>query len=570
MKQLLIFLVLFISAFGTKLNEYLPPRPESNNAQYQPPAFRNQPFAAASQFQHKVASPNSQQFSRQYLTPNKAEQSTQESNHFGQVSLQYEKPSSQFKHENYFNGNGYSNADKHYITPHKLDAAGQSSNSFGNFQPPNSFNVKEHESDNRNYLTPNKLDYAGQNSNSFVHIQNLNSVNGQGLYPSVGKVSINHAPITENHNSFQPLNQKANSNVQFGHFGSLSSGFHQQSGHTQLNDNSDSQSALIGLSSSEYKSNNGNKHANNLYQSEHQHLAQKQDFVQNEGKTAQAAFPHTYDVSEQISVKAFENNGYDRNIINKYQENVNKVYQAFGPHEQSPFASQENRQVASSLGPKFFGGQNDGYQYSSLSESKNFADQGILAIQQSNKIPSLVGEQGSKSTLGQNSNNEYQYSSPNSLKSNFVDQGTFASQQNQQIAELRGKQEYTKEPKPIFPFSTQFGQKNAASQAFNRQNNGYQYPVPEQSPFSSQQNKQAIPSRPQFAPIPQYGAPEQSSSANQNNFQFNSFHRPTSQVSGFLGNNKFNDQSAFQNKGQHSGTSEQFGTVQDSDGGYKY
>uniref|UniRef100_A0A6P7FFX3 RNA polymerase II degradation factor 1-like n=1 Tax=Diabrotica virgifera virgifera TaxID=50390 RepID=A0A6P7FFX3_DIAVI len=391
MKQLIIFLVLFISVNGTNLNQYLPPRPESNNAQYQSPAFRNQHLVAVSKFEQNVASPNSQQFSRQYLTPNRAEQSIQQV----QVSEQYEKPSRQFGQENYFNGNGHGNADKQYIAPNKQDAAGQHSNSFGNFQSPKSFNVKEHESHNRNYLTPNKLDNSGQNSNSFEQIQNRNSINGQGIYPSFGKISTNHAPITENRNSIQPsfnsLSQKSTSNIQFGHLGSFSSGFNQQSGQTQFSDKfSDPQSALIG-------------------------------------------------------------------------------------------------------------------------------SQGIPAAQQGNKQTPVVGEQGSKSTLGQNNINEY--SAPNARKSNFVDQGTFASQQNQQIAELRGKQGNTKESNPIFPLSTKFGQQNAASTAFGRQDSGYQYPVPEQSSFPSQQNKQVIPSESQFSSRPQYGVPEQSPFPSQQNKQ---------------------------------------------------
>ncbi|XP_057671843.1 type-2 histone deacetylase 1-like [Diorhabda carinulata] len=41
MKQMIILLLLFVSAFGAKLNQYLPPRPEADNIQFQPPALPN-------------------------------------------------------------------------------------------------------------------------------------------------------------------------------------------------------------------------------------------------------------------------------------------------------------------------------------------------------------------------------------------------------------------------------------------------------------------------------------------------------------------------------------------------
>ncbi|XP_072382531.1 uncharacterized protein [Diabrotica undecimpunctata] len=632
MKQILVLSILVISTFGAKLNQYLPPRPENDNAQYQPPALPNQPFSAASQSQQQFATPNFQQASRQYLTPNKGSgQPGQGSSPFGQVAGQFGQQSNQFGLRNSFNANGNGNSDKQYVAPNKQDASGQSSNSFGNFQQPNSFNGNVNGGHNRQYLAPNKQDASGQSSNSFGEVQTRNNFNGNGQRPisSFGSKSTNQAPNSGNDNTFAPsfnsFNQKAAPNGQFGQSGSFLNGFNQQSGQGQYNGQfSGSQSAPIGLIRSEFNPDQGDGHYSYSYETENGISAQEEGFVQNEGKSAQGAFSYTSPEGEQISLeytadangfvpkgshvpeipeailksieqnKAEEargeynegsyreeynqegsngNNRYQGNLNNKYQGNVNGGYQGNGPREQSPFASQENRQVASLSGPKSFGAQSNGYQYSSPSKPNNAADQGTFASQQNNQVTPFGGQQGSKSSFGQNSNNGYQYSASNIAKSNFADQGSFASQQNQQVAQF-GKQQglfgKATGPKTSFGSSAQFGQQNGDSKNIGKQNNGYQYPIPEPSPFSSQQNKQTTSFGSQFSLKSQYRAPEQSPSASQNNGQFSSFQGPKSQVSGFSGNNGFNSQSAFQNKGQQSGASGQFGTVQDSNGGYKY
>ncbi|XP_028134962.2 GATA zinc finger domain-containing protein 14-like [Diabrotica virgifera virgifera] len=513
MKQVIIISILFTSVFGAKLNQYLPPRPENNNAQYEPPALPNQPFTAASHSQQQFANPNF-----------------------------------------HINGNGNGNA--------------------------------------------------------------------QGHASSFGLKSTNQAPNSGNDNTFGPsfnsFNQKAAPNGQFGQ----SNGFNQRSGQPQYNGQfSGSQSASIGLIRSEFNPDLGDGHYSYSYETENGISAQEEGSIQNKGKSAQGGFSYTSPEGEQITLeytadengfvpkgshvpeipeailksielnKAAEargeynegsyreeynqegsngNNRYHGNANNKYQENSNGGYQGNGPREQSPFASQENRQVASLPGPKSFRTQKNGYQYSGPSKSNNFADQGTFASQQSNQVSPFGGQQGSKPSFAQSGNNGYQYSAP---KSNFADQGSFASQQNQQVTPF-GKQQgpfgKSSEPKTSFGSSPQFGQQNGNFKNGGKQNNGYQYPIPEQSPFSSQQNKQITPFGSQFSPKPQYGAPEQSSSASQNNGQYSSFQGPKNQISSFSGNNGFNSQSAFQNKGQQSGTSGQFGTVQDSNGGYKY
>ncbi|XP_072380759.1 uncharacterized protein [Diabrotica undecimpunctata] len=461
MNQLLIFLGLFVSSFGAKLNQYLPPRPENDNAQYQPPALPNQHFTTANQFQQQFTNPNSQQFSTQYLSRNKDEQSNQASSFFSHISEPSEKPSSLFGHENYFNGNKYFNTNKQYIASNIQDTSDQSSSFFRNFQHPIPSNSNGHVISGGHYFAPNKIDSSGHSSNSFEQIQNQNSFNGRGLYPSFDSISSNQVPITENSNSVQPsfnsLNQKASSNVQFGHLGSFSSRFHQQSGQTLLNGQfSGSRSAPIGLIQSELKYNTSTSSANN-----------------------------------------------------KYPENVNSEYQKSVPREQFPFASQENRQAAYFLSPKSLVGQNNDYHYSNLSKSNHFADQHIFASQQSNKV------------------------SPSTSS---------------------------------FSFPTKFRQQKCAPKDFVKKTIGYQYPVPEKYPFALQQGKQVAAFGQQFTQRFQYGAPEQFSSPSQEKGQFNSFQGLNNQISNFPTNQEFKSQT----KEQQKDTSGQFGTVQDSYGGYKY
>ncbi|CAG9831605.1 unnamed protein product [Diabrotica balteata] len=461
MNQLLIFLALFVSSFGAKLNQYLPPRPENDNAQYQPPALPNQYFTTANQFQQQFVTPNSQQFSTQYLSPNKEEQSSQASSSFSHISEPSEKPASLFGYENYFNGNKYDNTNKQYMALNIQDASDQSSSFFRNFQHPIPSNINKHVNSSRHYFAPNKIDSSGHSSNLFQKTQNHNSFNSQGLYPSFDSISSNQVPITENSNSARPsfnsLNQKATSNVQFEHLSSFSSRFHQQSGQTLLSGQfSGSHFAPIGLIKSEFKYNTSMSSANN-----------------------------------------------------KYPENVNSKYQKSVQREQSPFASQENRQVAYFLNPKPLLGQNNDYPYSNLSKSNNVADQHTFSSQQSNKLlPSTSS----------------------------------------------------------FGFPTKFRQQKCAPKDFVKQTIGYQYPVPEKYPFSYQQNKQVAAFGHQFTPRFQYGAPEQSSSPSQENGQFNSFQGLNSQISSFPTNQGFKSQ----NREQQKDTSGQFGTVQDSYGGYKY
>ncbi|XP_072380754.1 uncharacterized protein [Diabrotica undecimpunctata] len=523
MKQVIIFSILLTSAFGAKLNQYLPPRPENNNAKYEPPALPNQPFTAASHSQQQFSSPNV-----------------------------------------HFDRNG---------SPKNQDISEQGSNSFQKFPNPTTFNG-----------------------------------NTQGHPSSFGLKSPNQAPNAGSDNSFAPsfnsFNQKAAPNGQFGQTDSFSNGFKQPSGQPQYNGQfSGSQSAPIGLIRSEFNPDLGDGHYSYSYETENGISAQEEGFIQNKGKSAQGGFSYTSPEGEQITLeytadengfipkgshvpeipeailksielnKAAEARGEYNEGSYKPQGNVNGGYQGNGPREQSSFSSQENRQIASFTGPKSFGAQNNGYQYTSPFKSNNVADQGTFASQQSNQVTPFGGQQGSKSSFGQNSNNGYQVLAPSAPKSNFADQNTFATQQNQQVAQV-GQQHglfgKANKPKPSFGSSSQFGQPNKASKVFNKQNNGYQYPVPEQSAFSSQQNKQVIPSRTQFSARPQYGAPEQSSSASQNHGQFSSFQGPKSQVPNFSGNNEFNSRSAFQPKGPQSGTFKQFGTIQDSNGGYKY
>ncbi|XP_050501238.1 probable serine/threonine-protein kinase clkA [Diabrotica virgifera virgifera] len=502
MNKLPIFLTLFIPAFGAKLNQYLPPRPENDNVQYQPPALPTQPFATLNQFQQQFATPNSQQFRRQHLSPNKDEESSQASSSFSHISQQFEKPSSLFGHENDFNGNRYDNNNQQYMAPNIQDASGQSSSVSGKFQHQIPFNVNGHVTFGRHYLGPNKIDSSGHSSNSFEQIQNHNSFNSQGSYTSFEPISSNQVPISENSNSVLPslnsFNQNADFYNKFGHLGSFSNRFHEQSGQAPFNGQfSGSPSAPIGLIQNEFKYNTSSAN-------------------------------------------------------NKYPENVNSEYQKSGPREQSPFASEANRQEAYFLGPKSFVKENNGYQYSNLSKSNSFADQGIFASQQSNRVSLFGGQQGSKFNFGQNDKG-YQHLAPNSAKSNFGYHDTFSSQQSTSS----------------FGLPT-FRQQKCAPKDFVQQTIGYQYPVPEKYPFSFHQNKQVAAFGPQFPERFQYRTPEQYSSPTQESAQFNPFQGPNSQISSFPRNQEVKSQSTFQTKEQQKVTPGQFGTVQDSNGGYKY
>ncbi|CAG9831604.1 unnamed protein product [Diabrotica balteata] len=505
MKQVIIFCILLTSTFGAKLNQYLPPRPENNNAKYEPPALPNQPFTAASHSQQQFSSPNV-----------------------------------------HFNRNG---------NPKNQDISAQGSNSFQKFPNPTTFNG-----------------------------------NTQGHPSSFGLKSTNQAPNAGSDNSFAPsfnsFNQKAAPNGQFGQSDSFSNSFNQPSGQRQYNGQfSGSQSAPIGLIRSEFNPDLGDGHYSYSYETENGISAQEEGFVRNKGKSAQGGFSYTSPEGEQITLeytadengfipkgshvpeipeailksielnKAAEARGEYNEGSYKPQGNVNGGYQRNGPREQSAFPSQENRQIASFSGPKSFGAQNNGYEYTGPFKSNNVANEGTFASQQSNQVTPFGGQLGFKPSFEQSNQN------------------TFATQQNQRVAQFGQQQGLfakTNERKPSFGSSSQFGQPNKASKDFNKQSNGYKYPVPEQSAFSSQQNKQVIPSGPQFSPRPQYGAPEQSSSASQNHGQFSSFQGPKSQVPNFSGKNEFNSQSAFQPKEPQSGTFKQFGTIQDSNGGYKY
>ncbi|XP_057671875.1 GATA zinc finger domain-containing protein 14-like [Diorhabda carinulata] len=688
-KVIIIIPVLFIVAFGAKLNQYLPPRPETDNIQFQPPALPNQPI------------PSSNLPERQFGPSKASEQSGQSKSPFGQFA---KKNSPNLG----YNQVGQLPKNNVNIAPEQYE---QTSNPFGQFSQKNTFNTNNG-NPSRQYLPPNNKDTSVQSSNSVGQFQ-IPSFNSNGYNKEENK----------------GLNPKANSQINsFGQFPNQRQGYNVPAG--EFNGQfpagqsiTGPQSAPVGLIRSEFKPDSGDGYYNYLYETENGITAEEEGGEKNDGKSAQGSFSYTSPEGEQITIEyTADANGFvpKGSYVPEIPEAIaksielNKAAEARGEYNEGSYrdeynddsnGNKGNAQFSSFQGPNAYG-----YQKSGPTRNNNFADQGTFASednkqvspfgQQSNGIssydqkingvPKTLAQQsyrsqtppgqkgtqqnnkqlqsslrqqnnGPKTSFGQNYGSN-QYSAP--VETNIPDQGTFASQQNKQVTPF-GQQNnipstsfvpYNKAPvtssgnnNDLRPSgqqynvpATSFGQQtNVPKTSFEQNNddiNGYQYAAPgknnfaDQGSFASQQSKQVtsfgqqnnVPStafgspnkfpstsfgnnnnvgtfRPQNEGPKTYGqsnddingyeqsAPgnynfaDQGTFASQQNKQITPFgHQNNSPATSFGSQNKapstsFEDNVSFkqQNKGpnvnfQYDEPSGQYGTVQDSQGGYKY
>ncbi|XP_056629912.1 uncharacterized protein LOC130440670 [Diorhabda sublineata] len=541
MKQIIIIPVLFIVAFGAKLNQYLPPRPETDNIQFQPPALPNQPIASSNLPE------------RQFGPSKASEQSGQSKSPFGQFA----KKNSPNLGYNQVGQLPKNNAPEQY---------GQTSNPFGQFSQKNTFNTN-YGSPSRQYLPPNNKDTSVQSSNSVGQIQSP-SFNSNGYNKEENK-GLNPKPNSQINSFGQFPNQRQGDNVPAGEFNGQFPAGQSITG---------PQSAPVGLIRSEFKPDSGDGYYNYLYETENGITAEEEGGEKNDGKSAQGSFSYTSPEGEQITIEyTADANGFvpKGSYVPEIPEAIaksielNKAAEAQGEYNEGSYRDEYNddsngnkgyAQFSSFQGPNAYG-----YQKSGPTRNNNFADLGTFAsednkqvspfgqqnngissydqkingvpktlaqqsyrsqtpsgqkeTQQNNKqLQSSLGQQNNspKTSFGQNYGGN-QYSAPG--ETNIPDQGTFASQQNKQVTPF-GEQNnnpstsfvpYNKAPVTSSGYNndlrpsgqqynvpaTSFGQQtNVPKTSFEQNNDGYQYSAPgknnfaDQGSFASQQSKQ--------------------------------------------------------------------------------